>query len=134
MRCRAEKRAFCNTDTRVAASSLYQPGKTSSIKSGLRRAANPSAKAGVLATVLNTLGTTPRYCRFPVVSRDASRLFSSPEPRGTYRICATWAVGPHHNALFCLVASRGGVRDPSRPLAEIIVCPRKVSFDSLMQV
>ena len=118
MRCHAEKRAFCKTDTRVAANSLYQPGKTSSIKSGLRRAANPSAKAGVLATVLNTLGTTPRYCRVPVVSRDASRLFSSREPRETYRIRITWAVDTHHCALFCLVASKGGVRDPTRPLAE----------------
>src|SRR6266851_1277738 len=47
---------------RVATNSLYQPGKAPSVKSGLSKAANASAKGGVLATVLNILGTTPR-CR-----------------------------------------------------------------------
>lgn len=51
------------------------PAKRRQLRAGLRRAANPSAKAGVLATILNTLGTTTRYCRVPVVSRDAEGYF-----------------------------------------------------------
>ena len=56
----SRKANLASTDSRVATSSLYQPGKAPSLRSGLRKPANPSAKAGVLATVLNMLGTTPR--------------------------------------------------------------------------
>ena len=47
---------------RVATNSLYQPGKAPSLRSGFSKAAKPMAKAGVWATVLNMLGTTPRCC------------------------------------------------------------------------
>src|SRR5678816_3911689 len=47
---------------RVATNSLYQPRRAPSLRSGLSKAAKPMARAGVWATVLNMLGTTPRCC------------------------------------------------------------------------
>src|SRR5882724_7713872 len=67
---------------RVATSSLYQPGRAPSLKSGLSSAANPSANAGVLATVLNMLGTTPRC-----FSRAS---YSAPSSGGT---CSRSSIG-----------------------------------------